>query len=903
MSTLTGKSRPSGAHPHLQPKRSLFALLPLPGRPIDLTKDHARVAAALRGLRGTSDAPLFRHYLTLAEAEAYERNDKRAIAEVVERECARDVETRRAASGLPPVCPTDLEHDAAERLGYERRHIEMVLTNLLNLAGQLRHVVAPTTILLISGGLGFDQQSLARFGQVQEALKQAGVAIYSVQVHQPEMDASVARPANGSLYSPRDRDTGLANVATMAGGAFFAGVGRAAGVFERLRTELTETYELGVEAQPGDFDGMPHELKITSSRGGAVRAKRYVTRAAPSANWAARLATLIEQPVDIADLPIAAAAYCLRGDETATLKVLVRADIGKGLKTTVPVRYAMTVIGQDGSAILNLTGTAATDGSLLAAIQLAPGRYRVRIAALEAGGRAGVLELPIVAGMRVAGGLQLSDVLVSPSRETTLAPAISLDAGDPLASALEVSTDDAATFRRASVGFEVRRAGRDAIVTTGDGQFQETAYDRQQIARATISTVDLEPGAYTVSAIVKLDGQPAAKVSRMVVLEPRSSPPPAAPPPPSPAPPVTAAADAPKVEADPILQGVLNRVASYVAAYGQQLAAVVAVEKYTQHVNPVGTTSARPRELLAEFALVKSAGSVPWVGYRDVIAVNGEPVHDRRDRLLRILTESSNPLEEAARLTAESSRFNVGPVSRNFNVPTTALFFFTEANLVRFAFTRKGIKKIDGVDAMEVAFRETARPTLVTTRAGQNVPSRGTLWVRPGDGTIVRTRLQLSGFADSVAMTAPRDPGVRVQPAPQPSAGTVSTPAPAQPPSTGSSGAPAASGSPAGGAQRATTGGAQGSTAGDAHSNVGGGSFMSMPEMSMSELESTAEIEVTYQRDERLGMWLPARMSEEYQGAIPRPNSSPVLGISRSNATYTDYKRFGTSTTITGPQK
>lgn len=79
--------------------------------------------------------------------------------------------------------------------------------------------------------------------------------------------------------------------------------------------------------------------------------------------------------------------------------------------------------------------------------------------------------------------------------------------------------------------------------------------------------------------------------------------------------------------------------------------------------------------------------------------------------------------------------------------------------------------------------------------------------------------------------------------------------------------------------------------------------FADFPDASITTLESTAEIEVTYQRNETLGMWLPERMTEEYEGAIPRLYNAPVLGISRSNATYSDYKRFGTSTTVVGPKK
>jgi hypothetical protein len=128
-------------------------LVPLPGQSIDLTRDHSRIAGGLRGLRGTSEAPLFRHYFTLEEAVAYERRDKRVIDEVIERECARDVEAARTRgeNPLPPVCPPDLERETRERLAYERRHIETVLTSLVNLAQQFRAVTAPTTILLISG--------------------------------------------------------------------------------------------------------------------------------------------------------------------------------------------------------------------------------------------------------------------------------------------------------------------------------------------------------------------------------------------------------------------------------------------------------------------------------------------------------------------------------------------------------------------------------------------------------------------------------------------------------------------------------------------------------------------------------------------------------------------------------
>lgn len=203
----------------------------------------------------------------------------------------------------------------------------------------------------------------------------------------------------------------------MVGGRFFPGVGRAQGVFERLRTELTEAYELGIEAEPGDLDGKPHEVRVTTTRKAIVRARRFVATAAPPADWTARLAHLVAQPVDVVDLPIAMAAHSFRGEEAATLKVIIRAEIGHSVTTTAPVRYAAVVMGARDAVVMNVTGTTASDGGVLLSTQLPPGRYRVRLAALDGSGRAGTLETPIVAEVRASGGFQLSDVIVGTASE------------------------------------------------------------------------------------------------------------------------------------------------------------------------------------------------------------------------------------------------------------------------------------------------------------------------------------------------------------------------------------------------------------------------------------------------------------------------------------------------------
>jgi hypothetical protein len=307
---------------------------------------------------------------------------------------------------------------------------------------------------------------------------------------------------------------------------------------------------------------------------------------------------------------------------------------------------------------------------------------------------------------------------------------------------------------------------------------------------------------------------------------------------------VVAAVDLPSQAAEPSLEQVLQRVAAYASSYGEKASLIVAVEKYIQRF---GTE--RPRQLVAEFAIVKAPGG--WVGYRDVVEVNGDKVADRRDRLLSILTDPSADSRLVKRLSDESARYNIGPISRNFNVPTTVLLLFQPANLTRFTFRRDGTDRIGSVETWKVAFTEVKTPTFTMTRAGRDVPMDGMLWVVPADGTVVRTRMRLKNFADATAVSQ--------QAGPEPVAPDV-TDRPAR-----------------GGAPRAFS-------------------------FDIRTIETSADFAVTYRRYPDFEMWLPANMSELYEGPIQLGKGPPVTGRASTTATYSDFKQFQTGAKINIPQ-
>lgn len=205
----------------------------------------------------------------------------------------------------------------------------------------------------------------------------------------------------------------------------------------------------------------------------------------------------------------------------------------------------------------------------------------------------------------------------------------------------------------------------------------------------------------------------------------------------------------PRLAADePSLKDVVRRLGAYVQAYGEKASIIVATERFTQRVRGAFV---QDRVTVADFAIVKAAGLGGWVGFRDVVEVDGARVSDREERLIQVLTAASGRMDEAQRLSNESARFNIGPIQRNFNVPTAGLFFFRPENLDRFKFTRKGVQR-DGT--WEIGFRETSRPTLVRTPTGVSVPADGSIWVDAETGTVTRTRIHMT----IVVAPTPDDP-------------------------------------------------------------------------------------------------------------------------------------------------
>jgi hypothetical protein len=194
-------------------------------------------------------------------------------------------------------------------------------------------------------------------------------------------------------------------------------------------------------------------------------------------------------------------------------------------------------------------------------------------------------------------------------------------------------------------------------------------------------------------------------------------------------------------DATPSKKEVLQRAAKYVAAQAELFPQLVVDERCSQtlaqRVKSSTTSPPRVIETRADFAWIRLDGIPGAIGVRDVREVDGKAVggEDRLEDLLRRPTASS--IVAARTLLAESARYNVGPLWRNVNLPTTALFFLHRSLQPRFSWK---VQRIEG-SAVVLSFKERERPTVIRGFNNEPVFSRGRIWIDPATRVAHRTEL------------------------------------------------------------------------------------------------------------------------------------------------------------------
>jgi hypothetical protein len=190
-------------------------------------------------------------------------------------------------------------------------------------------------------------------------------------------------------------------------------------------------------------------------------------------------------------------------------------------------------------------------------------------------------------------------------------------------------------------------------------------------------------------------------------------------------------------QAEPTLEVVLGRMHAYLKDYAKQLPAMIATERYQQRFGSGMRKS--QRLLMSDYGLIQIQGDTEWLGFREVLSVDGKPVTDSARRLAELLAKpSAQALQQARLIAEESARYNIGPVVRTINEPALVLELLDGRNSPRMRFSHNGENTINGVRTWILRYQELGNPTIIRTRDRKDVPARGRAWVEPGTGRILR---------------------------------------------------------------------------------------------------------------------------------------------------------------------
>ena len=144
------------------------------------------------------------------------------------------------------------------------------------LGESLSHIPGPKTLVLISGGMPLpaakSADSLSRLGA---SLAAGQVNLYTVYLRQRAFGQVKHKVSTTPFEDEAIEQDGIANATSVAGGTLFDAIGTLDQYFDRVVTELSGAYLLGIEVEAADRDGRPHAVSVKVNRNGVdVRARR-----------------------------------------------------------------------------------------------------------------------------------------------------------------------------------------------------------------------------------------------------------------------------------------------------------------------------------------------------------------------------------------------------------------------------------------------------------------------------------------------------------------------------------------------------------------------------------------------------------------------------------------------------
>jgi hypothetical protein len=385
----------------------------------------------------------------------------------------------------------------------------------------------PTTIVVFSGGLTPPAQKIIdmnrRASPTADTASNATNDMCPVRPEDFENIGILAASARADLYlfhlteamasRSSSQDAGFESLAGVTGAEFFRLTASPQAAVSRLLRETASYYTATFEPDASEKNGGTFRVELRTTR------DKVKLRTRPSVDIRKDIARAAASPKDMlrtqtayADLPLRAAGHTSRmaGSEEVTVLALFEA-----LDPATALKEASVGLFDEKNTLKKQWSAQAADLTkrpVMAGLAAPPGTYRVRVAAVDSGGRAGTADYELKVEVPRADPLKLSTLVLGTQQNGGFVPRLDFS-NEPVAIALleiyGVPKGGNVTVELDVVSTPEGTALANAQTTVSPGKSED-----MRTAFGGFSIGSLPAGDYLMRAVVSLDGKPVGKVVR-----------------------------------------------------------------------------------------------------------------------------------------------------------------------------------------------------------------------------------------------------------------------------------------------------------------------------------------------------------------------------------------------------
>jgi VWFA-related protein len=427
-------------------------------------------------------------------------------------------------------CAREVQMQAESTWRTAQMNSQASISALRQFLSVLSRVRGDKTIVLISGGWPLDDRDeLSLMSSVAADAAAARATVFSVFVPASAFSADRRVLSTTPLADNYLHSGPLETLASLTGGASFRAEVGAETVFERIATEMSGYYRIGIEKDPTDADGKGRHMKVQVTRPSAtVRAREiFDVRTYEDRDWAARLGSALDGPIAATDVGLRVTHYVAADPEDSTRRRL----LVSGEATRVqPGDATLQLIVSD------LDGKKVTAGELALAhagggtlpfstnVPVPPGSYIIRVGLMDSGGHVGSVDHRVEVGDATLGPLNATGpVLVRVPASEAGEARLALDgAAQDERLAIEIGLEgDKSRLEALDVEFEIAASNdgpRLVHAAAAISPLRGSAVSAQGVADLRL----LPPGPYVVRAKVASGTEPVGEVRRTFTVIPSS---------------------------------------------------------------------------------------------------------------------------------------------------------------------------------------------------------------------------------------------------------------------------------------------------------------------------------------------------------------------------------------------